>query len=82
MISRPKKDPYAKYALDPSNRIPLSILKNQTVQEAVERAKTAFDDSIQQLLASDSVVGSENIVMALLVNKMALKIYGNNAATI
>ena len=51
---RPLDDPWAHYFLNPSNSIPIGLLKGHTTQEVIEKAKSMFLKNIQNLIAVKS----------------------------
>jgi len=53
-ISKPLEDKEAALFLEPSNRIPLSLLKNHTAGEANEQSKVLFRKNIEKLLVEGS----------------------------
>jgi hypothetical protein len=80
MTTRPLSDVYAKPILSSTNKIPLTILKGQKVEEAVRRAKEAYTVEIEQLQGSESETGAGNLVMVLIWDLTALELCGDKDA--
>jgi hypothetical protein len=50
-VNRPLNDETAKLFLEPSNQIPLSILKGHSVEEAQERSRAKYQENIENLFS-------------------------------
>ncbi len=69
--TKPLADPLAKEFLEPSNAIPLSLLKGHTAREAHNKSIDMLKQSIQRLASSTSV---ESYLIQFLVWNMANQI--------
>jgi len=78
--ARPLEDPRAKMFLEPSNLIPLSLLKGHTTQEVCTKAKDAFLKNIQHLIATNSP--DQFMIPDLLWDMENLDCLGNKNATL
>lgn len=82
MASRPLKDEYAKRILKPANQVSIGIMKGNNVSEAVEKSKDLFKQELLKLQSSESLIGSENVAMALMWNMAMLAVSGDEKAQI
>lgn len=53
-LTKPLSDPWAGLFLEPSNQIPISLIKKHTCGEACEKAKNMYLKNIQQLIVTNS----------------------------
>jgi hypothetical protein len=80
--TRPLEDKTASLFLDPSNQIPLTLLKGHTVQDAHARAKTTFARNIQKLLTSQTSSDDTAVVRYLWWDMQHLTYHGDANATL
>lgn len=78
--ARPHTDPRAKLFFEPSNLIPLSLLKGHDVREACEKAKNAFRENAIKLITSDSP--DKFVVPDLIWNMVHLSSFGDDNAKV
>lgn len=78
-VSTPIKDRHAEYFFKVSNTIPSSILKGNTVKEAMEKADAALKKEIDYLLAHCDPY-TQHIVPLLLWNKAVRTVCGDEDA--
>jgi hypothetical protein len=64
-VSRPLNDETAKLFLEPSNQIPLSILKGHSVEEAQERSKAKYQQNIEVLFSRKMTDEEQQILFYL-----------------
>ncbi|MFY9484721.1 MAG: hypothetical protein WAP74_03840 [Patescibacteria group bacterium] len=67
-ITRPLEDQTAKLFLEPSNAVPISLLKGNTAGEAINRSKKILKKNIRNLLTSESPQQEKDAVPYLLWN--------------
>lgn len=77
MLSRPMQDEYAKAIIIPSNQISQTLIKGNDIGEAIKRSHEMTNQNIEKLKSTESVIGAENVIMALLWNMASLKANGN-----
>lgn len=56
-LTKPLNDPWAGLFLEPSNQIPISLIKQHTSGEACEKTKNMYLKNIQQLIVNNSPDG-------------------------
>lgn len=78
--TRPLQDKTGGLFLEPSNQIPLSLLKGHTVHESYTSYKIAFEGNIQRLLTSQTVQADTAVVRYLWWNMQNLTYHGNPKA--
>lgn len=52
--TKPLEDPWSRLFLEPSNQIPISLIKNHTTNEAYKKTKEMFLKNIQELIVNNS----------------------------
>ena len=53
-LTHPLSDPLAKLFLEPSNLIPISLIKRNSMQEAYRKSQTAMHTNLRKMLSSDA----------------------------
>ncbi|MEK6816445.1 MAG: hypothetical protein AABY09_02440 [Nanoarchaeota archaeon] len=61
----PSEDELARYFLEPSNELILSLLKGNTAKQAFDNSQLAYNKKIDKLLSSEAPVASENLLWIL-----------------
>lgn len=72
-----KRDNIAKFFLEPSNLLVKSILKGNSVDEAVNKAKELMKSNISKLRTTNSFLNATDYIPYLFNNYMVLKAHGN-----
>ncbi|MDO8538262.1 MAG: hypothetical protein Q7S21_05235 [archaeon] len=78
MISRPMQDQYAKAIIMPSNQISQTLIKGNDINEAIKRSNEITNQNIEKFKSTESIIGAENVVMALMWNMASLKVNGDS----
>ena len=74
---KPLNDELVKPIMEASNEVVVTLLKNNTIQEAYSRSQIKFDQEIKRHQRADAPPESQNLIPALLWNKMAQTVHGN-----
>lgn len=61
----PSEDELARYFLEPSNEVILSLLKGNTAKQAFDNSQLAYNKKIEKLLSSEAPVASDNLLWLL-----------------
>src|SRR3989344_764737 len=80
--TRPHHDSVARKFLEPSNQIPLSLLKGNTAQQAQVSGKGAFRKNIRKLLTSETSAQDTSLLSALVWDMTHLECIGDPASVI
>lgn len=78
--TKPHHDRVARLFLEPSSRVPLSLLKGNTVAEARERGRSAFRRNIRKLLTSEAETEDSSLLRFLFWDMQHLVAHGDQAA--
>lgn len=78
--SRPLKDSLAALFLEPSNLIPISILKGNTAIKAYNKSQAAMKRNLQYMLSSKASQLERDAAPYLWTNKQCQTILGNHSA--
>jgi len=78
----PLKDNIAHSFLEPSNRLSISILKGNSINEASHKSKEEFKKEISKYASTKSMPGADRIASALLWNMSNQVVLGNKEAKI
>lgn len=76
----PLRDNIAASFLNPSNRISISFLKGNTIEEASNKSKEGFKKEIKKFLSSKAIDGSDRIAAALFGEMSSQVVLGNQEA--
>lgn len=77
----PLKDDTAKHFFEPTNLVPISLIKGNSVKEAFNKSQKAFDKSIQ-FFETHYTIHNSHLLFALRYNKAVHKMLGENNSTI
>lgn len=80
--TNPKKDKVAAEFLDIINSISFSVLNGSTAEDAVKKAKVAFEKRIEYYRANYHLPESFHLIMALRLDRNGLVNHGNKKACI
>ncbi len=78
----PLKDHIANSFLEPSNRVSISILKGNSVEEASHKSKVEFKKEIEKYASTKVMLGSDRIASALLWNMSNQVVLGDKEARV
>jgi len=81
-ITEPLKDGLAKLFLEPSNLIPTSLIKGNSVYLAYEKSQRAMKKNFSYMLSTNASKEEKDSAFALFSNMRSQKIIGNNQAKI
>ncbi len=76
----PMKDEIARNFLEPSNALVISLLKGNKVQDAFDTSQESFQRKIDELLTSEALPGTENLIAFLLWDKSVQTFHGDGEA--
>ena len=79
-ITRPLEDPVAKLFLEPSNLIPISLLKGKTVEQAHLKSQKMMSDNFLFMLSSKASAEQKDSAPFLWRNKKYQTVLGNKNA--
>ncbi len=81
-VHRPQHDTTARLFLEPSNEIPISILKGHSVEEAEKRSKGKFSENIRTLLLGNLTAEEHRMIKLLAWNMQHQVCLGDTSATL
>lgn len=81
-ISQPLKDKIAKIFLEPSNRVPISLLKGKTAKQSYQKSQDAMLRNFRYLLSSKASLIQRDTAPYLWINRKYQVILGKSSAKI
>lgn len=81
-VTKPLKDPLAKFFLEPSNIIVTALIKGNSAQVACDRSREVARRHLNYLISSASSSEERSIVPLLLANMKSQVVIGNPQATV
>ena len=79
---KPLEDKTAKQFLEPSNYLPISLLKGHTTGEANNRSKNLFRKNIEKLIVAGPTSSDYQTIRGLLWNMQHQVCLGDKSATL
>lgn len=79
-ITEPLKDSLAKLFLEPSNLIPISLLKGNSVNKSYEKSQNAMKKNLSHMLSTNASNEEKDCAFALFSNIKNQKIVGDDKA--
>jgi hypothetical protein len=79
-ISQPLKDEIAKLFLEPSNLIPISLLKGNTAGDSYQKSQKAMWRNLSYMFSSKASQAQKDAAPYLWINRKYQVILGNNSA--
>lgn len=81
-ITRPLQDPVAKLFLEPSNLIPISLLKGNSVEKACQKSQEAMQRNFLFMLSTKASDAQRDAAPYLWINKRYQSVFGNHSASL
>jgi hypothetical protein len=75
---KPLNDELVKPVMEASNEVVITLLKNNTIEEAYSRSQIKFDQEIKRHQRADAPPEAQNLIPVLLWNKMAQNYHGDS----
>lgn len=81
-VTKPMKDEVARLFLEPSNLIPISLLKGNKAKEAYRKSQEAMLRNLRFMLSTRATLAQKDAAPYLWINKKYQVVYGNQETTI
>jgi hypothetical protein len=81
-LTKPMQDPLARLFIEPSNQVPLSLIKGHTISEAYQKSQKMMRINLRKMLSSNASYEERSSAMFLWSNIKHQVILGDTNATL